>query len=74
MINVTWSAVTGYVRHAFTAPHREPLIKKVKKDMVYDMSAKSLSPKKTFKGRESKGNHKWRLSQIAKELKRKRNG
>jgi hypothetical protein len=71
MIIVNWSAVTGYESHTITAPHRKPLIKRLKKDMVYNVPTRSLSPKKTHKNRDSKGNHKWKAAIHNKYVKRK---
>ena len=73
MIDFNWSAVTGLVSWSIGEPHREPLPKP-------QTRIERLSPKAVVKeaitprSRESKGNHKWRLSVLKKELKRKQNG
>jgi hypothetical protein len=74
MIIFNWSAVTGLVEWSISEPYREPLPK------IQTIQQKQIKNQATLKRtlgvaskRESRGNHKWRLSVIRKELKR-RNG
>jgi hypothetical protein len=82
MIIVEWSAVTGYVGHRIDASDLKitPIDVKISSSVQRILDSQNHHNKllKSTLGvprhRASKGNHKWRLSVVAKNLKKKDNG
>lgn len=74
MIRFNWSATVGLVSWSIEEPYREPLIKPIKRVSKTVSSKKNLSlVLGVASPRTSKGNHKWKLAVLKKELKRRYN-
>ena len=72
MIVFNWSATYGLVSWSITEPDRVPLNQTDK--ILYNMNQDKILLRKALgvpRNRASKGNHKWRLSVLQKELKRR---